>query len=47
MPGFGDVRTTFFGDAIPLGLGDLLGETQGRPSCLRPTLGWETQSRWD
>jgi hypothetical protein len=21
MPGFGDVRTTFLGDAIPLGLG--------------------------
>jgi hypothetical protein len=36
------------GDAIPLGLGVLLGwRTQGRPSFLRPTLGWGTQSRWD
>jgi hypothetical protein len=24
-----------------------MGETQGRPSCRRPTLGWGTQSRWD
>ncbi len=36
-----------FGDATPLGLVDIGGGTQGRPSCLRPTLGLGTQSRWD
>jgi len=35
-----------FGDATPLGLCVSVGGTQGRPSCLRPTLGWGTQSRW-
>jgi hypothetical protein len=35
------------GDATPLGLLVIGGGTQGRPSCLRPTLGWGTQSRWD
>ena len=35
------------GDATPLGLLVIGCGTQGRPSCLRPTLGWGTQSRWD
>ncbi len=30
-----------------LGLWGVVGETQGRPACRSPTLGFGTQSRWD
>ena len=42
-----ELRWAGLGDATPLGLVVIGGGTQGRPSCLRPTLGRGTQSRWD
>jgi hypothetical protein len=34
-------------DGTALRFDILAAHTQGRPHCIRPTLGWRTESRWD
>ncbi len=46
-PGRRAIGWSGLGTQPTLGLGICWGWTQGRPSCLRPTLGFGTQSRWD
>jgi hypothetical protein len=41
-----DVRSTP-SDGTALRFNISLAHTQGRPHCIRPTLGWRTESRWD
>ncbi len=34
-------------DGTALRFDNLCARSQGRPHCIRPTLGWRTESRWD
>ncbi len=48
QPRWGGVSRVGGGGHNPVGVGgSWWARSQGRPSFLRPTLGWRTESRWD